>query len=250
MEKEKKFLLEKEGKNRRSNLASFCLSVIAAAALFSGSDRHDNQHEPQGDFNLETARVLILSDSKQPDSLAELKLEQGNADTASDFNRTPILNSMSEVERKYMEDAGENDRQNFQAPKLQHSSKENINPTGVVADETPNDGLTNKSNEEVIKGFATYYGIDDGYGLENTLGCTGEPFDPYDPTTAARPLSSPFNCGDKVEVCNNDSCIEVVIKDACPGCDSLGIVIDLSYGAMHKLSPEEGRTSVTLKKID
>jgi len=103
-------------------------------------------------------------------------------------------------------------------------------------------------SSKIVEGRATYYGIDDGYGLEDTLGCTGEPFDPYDSTTAARPFSSPFDCGDKVEVCDSDSCIEVVIKDTCPGCDDFGIVIDLSYGAMQLLSPGAGSTWVTLEE--
>lgn len=106
-----------------------------------------------------------------------------------------------------------------------------------------------EKNLPVIKGPATYYGVHDGYGLDNTLGCTGEPFDPYDEETAARPLNSPFECGDKVKVCDANSCIDVYIKDACPGCDAWGIVIDLSYGAMQKLSPGAGRADVTLEEI-
>lgn len=98
-----------------------------------------------------------------------------------------------------------------------------------------------------LSGPITYYGIDDGYGLEDTLGCTGEPFDPNDPTTAARPYSSPFKCGDKVRVCDNDSCIEVIIKDSCPGCDSSGKLIDLSYGAMVALKGEASSTTATLE---
>jgi len=98
-----------------------------------------------------------------------------------------------------------------------------------------------------LSGPITYYGIDDGYGLEDTLGCTGEPFDPNDPTTAARAYSSPFNCGDRVKVCDNDSCIEVIIKDTCPGCDSAGKLIDLSHGAMVALQGEASSTTATLE---
>lgn len=122
-------------------------------------------------------------------------------------------------------------------------------PTAIVSKEVQVDNSDKLLSGEKVNGWATYYGVDDGYGLEDSLGCTGEPFDPYDETTAARPLSSPFQCGDKVEVCDADSCIDVYIKDTCPGCDDYGIVIDLSYGAMQKLSPGAGRASVTLEEI-
>ena len=104
------------------------------------------------------------------------------------------------------------------------------------------------TSSEIVSGKATYYGVDDGYGLEDSLGCTGEPFDPYDPKTAARPETSPFVCGDRLEVCDADSCIEVEIRDTCPGCDDWGIVIDLSYGAMGKLTGEHGTAMVTIRK--
>lgn len=114
--------------------------------------------------------------------------------------------------------------------------------------------LADRGSERVdyqvtVKGPATYYGVYDGFGPEDNLGCTGEPFDPYDPTIAARPENSPFVCGDKVEVCDSDSCIDVEIKDTCPGCDDLGIVLDLSYGAMQKLSPGLGSVTVTLREL-
>lgn len=99
-----------------------------------------------------------------------------------------------------------------------------------------------------IQGPATYYGVDDEYGLEDSLGCTGEPFDPYDPETAARPYNSPFVCGDKLEVCDADSCIDVEVRDTCPGCDDWGIVIDLSYGAMGKLTEKHGTAMVTIRE--
>ena len=100
----------------------------------------------------------------------------------------------------------------------------------------------------VIRGPATYYGVDDEYGLEDPLGCTGEPFDPYDPKTAARPENSPFVCGDKIEVCDVDSCIEAEIRDTCPGCAERGIVLDLSYGAMGELTGKHGTAMVTIRK--
>lgn len=99
-----------------------------------------------------------------------------------------------------------------------------------------------------IQGPATYYGVTDGYGPEDPLGCTGESFNPHDPKIAARPENSPFVCGDKLEVCDADSCIEVEIKDTCPGCDDWGIVIDLSYGAMGELTGKHGTAMVTIRK--
>jgi len=107
--------------------------------------------------------------------------------------------------------------------------------------------IVNQQSSSGIRGRATYYGVDDGYGLEDTLGCTGEPFDPFDPTTAARPYSSPFNCGDTVRICDNDSCIEVVIKDTCPGCDANGLLLDLSYGAMVELTGQAATADVTIE---
>ena len=103
-------------------------------------------------------------------------------------------------------------------------------------------------SSEVVSGKATYYGVDDGYGLQNTLGCTQESFDPDDPTTAARPETSPFICGDKVKVCDSDSCIDVEIRDTCHGCAEWGIVIDLSYGAMKELTGEHGTAMITIRK--
>ena len=104
------------------------------------------------------------------------------------------------------------------------------------------------ASSEIVSGKATYYGVDDEYGLEDPLGCTGEPFDPYDPKTAARPETSPFVCGDQIEVCDEDSCIEAEIRDTCPGCDGEGIVIDLSYGAMRELTGYYGTAMVTIRK--
>ena len=94
-----------------------------------------------------------------------------------------------------------------------------------------------ESQGPIIQGTATFYGVFDGYGLEDSLGCTGQLFNPCDAKTAARPYSSPFECGDLVEVCDSDSCIQVEIRDSCPGCDASGIVLDLAYGAMLELSP-------------
>ncbi|MBI4037983.1 hypothetical protein HY382_02990 [Candidatus Curtissbacteria bacterium] len=104
-----------------------------------------------------------------------------------------------------------------------------------------------KSGPYLLSGRITYYGVDDGYGLNDTLGCTGEAFDPYDPTTAARPNSSPFKCGDRVRVCDHDSCIEVVIKDTCPGCDANGLLMDLSKGAIEALTGQAASTEATLE---
>ena len=91
-------------------------------------------------------------------------------------------------------------------------TKLNMIPRAVQTTEEvlrPSEG----TSSEVVSGKATYYGVNDGYGLEDPLGCTGEPFDPYDPKTAARPENSPFVCGDKIKVCDVDSCIEVEIRD-------------------------------------
>ena len=126
-------------------------------------------------------------------------------------------------------------------------TKLNIVPQAVQATEEaqrPSDG----ASSEVVLGKATYYGVDDGYGPEDSLGCTGESFDPYDSTPAARAENSPFVCGDKLEVCDADSCIDVEIKDTCPGCDENGIVIDLSYGAIGELTGTHGTAMVTIRK--
>ena len=126
-------------------------------------------------------------------------------------------------------------------------TKLNIVPQAVQTTEEvqrPSEG----ASSEVVSGKATYYGVNDGYGLEDPFGCTGEPFDPYDPKTAARPEDSPFICGDTIEVCDVDSCIDVEIKDTCPGCDENGIVIDLSYGAMEELTGYHGTAMVTIRK--
>ena len=131
--------------------------------------------------------------------------------------------------------------------KLLARAKLSVVPQAVLATQevqSPSEFISS----EVVSGKATYYGVDDGYGLQNTLGCTQESFDPDDPTTAARPETSPFVCGDKVKVCDSDSCIDVEIKDTCPGCDDWGIVIDLSYGAMGKLTGKHGTTMVTIRK--
>ena len=126
-------------------------------------------------------------------------------------------------------------------------AKLNIVPQAVQAEQEVQ-RPSEVTSSEIVSGKATYYGVDDGYGLEDSLGCTGEPFDPYDPKTAARPETSPFVCGDRLEVCDADSCIEVEIRDTCPGCDDWGIVIDLSYGAMGKLTGEHGTAMVTIRK--
>ena len=126
-------------------------------------------------------------------------------------------------------------------------TKLNIVPQAVQTTEKVRRPSENVSSE-VISGKATYYGVDDEYGLEDPLGCTGEPFDPYDPKTAARPETSPFVCGDKIEVCDENSCIEVEIRDTCPGCAERGIVLDLSYGAMGELTGKHGTAMITIRK--
>lgn len=204
MEKESRLFFREKNRTRRLILASFCLSVIAAASLigrFHSKNSQDNNSE----------------DGFQPLSTRSL--------TASDYDAPLFLTDSWRVEKE-----------------------EAIVIPDVTQTAIPAQGQELSNDDEAVSGFATYYGVDDGYGLGDTLGCTGESFDPYDPQIAARSLSSPFECGDKVEVCDSDSCIEVVIKDTCPGCDDFGIVIDLSKGAMEKLSPGAGKTWVTLKK--
>lgn len=125
-----------------------------------------------------------------------------------------------------------------------------ITPTPVVTPAPTSVGQEKDAfAKKVVNGPATFYGVVDGYGPEDPLGCTGESFNPYDPKIAARAENSPFECGDKIQVCDQDSCIEVEIKDTCPGCDDFGIVVDLSYGAMQELSPGSGRVTVTMEEL-
>jgi len=69
--------------------------------------------------------------------------------------------------------------------KLLARTKLNIVPQAVQTTEEVQRSSEDVSSE-IVSGKATYYGIDDGYGPEDSLGCTGQSFNPYDPTIAAR----------------------------------------------------------------
>jgi rare lipoprotein A (peptidoglycan hydrolase) len=233
VEKDKNIFPRKEGQKKRLILAGFCLSVIAAAALV-GRERFEDDKDKIQNYNFQPTTVRTIAAPEEPYK-ERLLVESALPSVTPNSLETPTSTS---------------------TPTLQPIEEEILKPIGTPipigtgSAEVQADPSTKPKDGQTVQGWATYYGVTDGYGFGDTLGCTGESFDPYEPTTAARPYSSPFVCGDRVEVCDSDSCIEVVIKDTCPGCDDFGIVIDLSYGAMQKLSPGSGRVQVTIKKLE
>jgi len=259
VEKEKNIFPKGESQKKRLILAGFCLSVIAAAALIGRSNCENNQYKLQDDFQPMPVGAFIMPDQTSTNLQERLLVEQEKPSATPSPAEAPTPTSVLGDDKERIQATGgtiiptqkpTEPQPSILMQELQPGEERTIIPTEVVSNEPQADTSIKSTNGEIVTGPATYYGVDDGYGLENSLGCTGESFDPYDSTTAARPWSSPFKCGDRVEVCDNDSCIEVVIKDTCPGCDNLGIVIDLSYGAMQKLSPGTGKTWVTLKKLE
>ena len=73
---------------------------------------------------------------------------------------------------------------------------------------------------------ATYYGVDDGYGPEDTM-ANGQRFDPFAFTAA----SSVWPLGTKLRVVYGNVGVIVEITDRCPAC-----ALDLSWGAFGALT--------------
>ena len=67
--------------------------------------------------------------------------------------------------------------------------------------------------------------------------CTGEPYEPLDPTTIAASADGP-PCGSRLRLCNDETCIEVTVKDRCGGCSSTHL--DLSVAAWLALDQPAG----------
>lgn len=82
---------------------------------------------------------------------------------------------------------------------------------------------------EPIAYRVTWYGDEFAGG---PMLCTGEPFDPNDPTVAARGEGGP-PCGTHLRLCSDAACIEVVISDGCGGCGPEHL--DLSRAGWHAL---------------
>ena len=79
--------------------------------------------------------------------------------------------------------------------------------------------------------LVTYYGIDDGYGVQCPQRCvtaSGERFHPYGLTAA----TNLFPLGTRLRVCYGGACVEVRVNDTCGSCS-----LDLSYGAFAWLAP-------------
>lgn len=92
-------------------------------------------------------------------------------------------------------------------------------------------------------GVATFYG--EAY-RGGPLACSGEPYDPGDPTVAAGPVDE-WPCGTRLKVCGA-TCIEVIVVDRCPGC--LGCHVDLSPAGFAQLAPlAAGRVAVTVEVL-
>lgn len=75
----------------------------------------------------------------------------------------------------------------------------------------------------------TWYGDDFAGG---PMLCTEEPYDPNDPTVAASGAGGPL-CGERLRLCSETTCIDVVIRDGCGGCGPRHL--DLSRAGWHAL---------------
>ena len=78
----------------------------------------------------------------------------------------------------------------------------------------------------------TYYG--DAFA-GNPMYCTGELYDPSDPTVAASG-SDGFPCGATLRVCAS-ACLDLTVQDRCGGCS--GQHIDVSESAWYQLGEED-----------
>ena len=88
---------------------------------------------------------------------------------------------------------------------------------------------------------ATYYGIEDGYGIDpdKLFTASGEVFDPRGYTAA----SNTYSLGTLLRVCHGDRCVTVRVNDTCGACG-----LDLSRAAFAALAPlSVGRISVRVE---
>ncbi len=107
-------------------------------------------------------------------------------------------------------------------------------PPRVVPLPTPPDGA--------IVGLATWYGVIDGFGPEDTM-ADGSQFDPTDPTIVA---SNRWPLGSWLRVCLGNHCIEVQVRDR----GAFTHTLDLSYAAFSQLAPPgTGVIAVTISRV-
>lgn len=92
---------------------------------------------------------------------------------------------------------------------------------------------------------ATWYGIEDGYGIDadKLWTASGERFDPHG-LSAASPI---YPLGVRLLVCHAERCVAVTVNDRCGGCQGL----DLSRGAFEMIAPlSRGRIEVDVWVIE
>jgi len=103
-------------------------------------------------------------------------------------------------------------------------------PTVTATDTTsPTPTATPTATPEPVVYRVTWYGDDFAGG---PMLCTEEPYDPNDPTVAASGAGGP-PCGERLRLCSDAACIEVVIRDGCGGCGPRHL--DLSRAGWHAL---------------
>ena len=90
------------------------------------------------------------------------------------------------------------------------------------------------------RGIATWYGVTDGFGPEDTM-ADGSPFNPYDPTITA---SNSWPLGTLLRVCHGERCIPVRVRDR----GNFRHALDLSMAAFAVLAPlSSGVIEVTIE---
>jgi rare lipoprotein A (peptidoglycan hydrolase) len=98
------------------------------------------------------------------------------------------------------------------------------------------------ANSGITYGIATWYGIVDGFGPEDTM-ANGDQFNPYDPTTTA---ANRWPLGTWLTVCHEDRCINVRVTDR----GAFTHALDLSMAAFESLAPlSNGVIDVTIQVI-
>ncbi len=129
--------------------------------------------------------------------------------------------------------------------------------------------------------FASMYGgwFDDAGDFREFHGwsvmANGEPFDVWSTDTAATPLLpgttvTLYPMGSTLRVCRSGlaaptiapdvdnligferpQCVEVVVRDTCPGCHEIGSLVDLSTGSFWRLAPlRRGLVGVTVEVLN
>ncbi len=94
----------------------------------------------------------------------------------------------------------------------------------------------------ITYGIATWYGIVDGFGPEDTM-ANGDQFNPYDPTTTA---ANRWPLGTWLNVCHEDRCINVRVTDR----GGFTHALDLSMAAFESLAPlSSGVIDVSIQVI-